>query len=309
MHESATRAARTAIFALLLFPVLASAQVGGVWEGHITSSRGDHIITKARLAEEGGQVTGELSRFGRPAQPICNGTFDGQMLSFQIDPNWREGKTCADMSPSRALRFEARLKGPSLIGTVDDDNTQGSLFWIQVDEADVTTAALAQPTPEPAIEPTPEPAIEPTPEPAVEPTPEPAIEPTPEPAIEPTPEPAIQPTPVAAAPAGPMSPYEATRAYITSVRGEDPAPFVAVWNAKDRQEGAAVLEQIFAKARPKLRQIADAVELRLSTDAFRLVGDQAILTYDCTTREGQPQECSFTVVQEPDGAWYVVDLD
>ena len=75
------------------------------------------------------------------------------------------------------------------------DIEPGSVYTLNVGQADPGFMEIFTQTPasasEPAPEPTPEPAPEPTPEPASEPTPEPAPEPTPEPAPAPAPEPQI----------------------------------------------------------------------------------------------------------------------
>jgi hypothetical protein len=249
----------------------AKAQGGlaGPWEGHITNERGEHILISAQLVQDGDRVSGDLSMFGSPPMPICNGTFDGQMLRFEIDRNWKEGQTCADLDPAGAIRFEGRVKGPSLSGTADDGKIKGSLFWIQV-----------EPTPGPEV-----------------------VEPTPA-AVEPTPVPAASPRAVA----GGASPYEITRAYIAAVRGDDPEAFVAVWNTKNRTSDAEQLRQLFRKVKPQFRQIGDALETKLTQDAFRLEGRQALLSYPCTGR-ASGQQCVFTVAQEEDGRWYVEDLD
>jgi hypothetical protein len=266
---------------------LAQGSVAGSWEGHITNERGQHIITAAQFVQDGDKVSGDLSMYGSTPMPICDGTFDGQILRFTIDRNWTEGQTCADLNQTSAIRFEGRLKGPSISGTADDGKIKGSLFWIQV-----------EPTPTPAV-------VEPTPA-VVAPTPA-VVAPTPV-VVAPTPLRTPVPSASPKAVTGGASPYEIARAYITAVRGDDPEAFVAVWNTKNRTEDAAQLRELFGKAKVQCRQIADALEKKLTQDAFRLEGRQALLSYPCTGRFAGKQ-CVFTVTQEQDGRWYVEDLD
>src|SRR5262249_3247725 len=162
----------------------------------------------------------------------------GQVLKFDIDRNWKEGQTCADLSAASAIHFEGRVKGPSLSGTADDGKIKGSLFWIQVEP----TPVAAAPTQAPVV-----------------------VAPPPVPGVPPTPVPAASPKA-----GGGASPYEITRAYIAAARGEDPEAFVAVWNTKNRTEDAAQLRELFSKAKGQFRQIADALEKKLTEDAFRL---------------------------------------
>ncbi len=303
---------------LSLSQASAASPLAGKWQGPITLETGEQLLATIQFHQEKTTWLGGISVFGAKEMPLCNTTFDGQNLAFDVGSDWRGGEKCADLDPKAVVHFKGRLTGPMLSGTANDGTLTSQWSWFKIADAEPsqTTPTTPPDTPTEIVQATPTTPPD-TPTEIVQATPTtPPDTPTEIVQATPTTPPTAAPSPTAekaaveANPHGEETPYETARRFVITTRGNDLDGFMRIWaasfrNAKD-PKGTPVLQLIFERGKSQITRIAARIEGRLAKDAFRLEGNKAFLSYPCITGDGS--ECVFTLIKER-GKWVIEDLD